>query len=110
MAQLLIGGQLVDGISSQALAHRYSGARLESMAIASPEQVAQAVGAAVEAFGACTLTPSDRYRILSKAADLVEQRRPGLMATLAAETGFPRSDCETEVTRTIMTLPIADCR
>ena len=87
MGQLLIAGRWVDGVSQQRLLHRYSGEFLDTMAVASQEHVTQAVTAAQSAFEADTLTPSDRYRILGRAATLVQERREHLMALVSAETG-----------------------
>ena len=107
MAQLLIAGRWVDGVSQQRMLHRYSGAFLDTMAVASEEQVTQAVTAAQAAFEADKLTPSDRYGILGRAATLVQERREHLMALVSAETGFPRVDAENEVNRTVQTLELS---
>jgi acyl-CoA reductase-like NAD-dependent aldehyde dehydrogenase len=107
MAQLLIGGRWVDGESSQPMLHRYSGEPLDTMQVAGVAQVAEAVAAAQAAFDANTLTPSDRHRILARAAELVHERREEFMALVSAETGFPRVDAETEVRRTVQTLQLS---
>ena len=106
MAQILIAGQWVAGSSEQQLLHRYTREPLDKMAVASVEQVTEAVTAAQAAFEASALLPSDRYRILSRAADLVQERREQLMALVSAETGFPRVDAENEVSRTVQTLQL----
>jgi acyl-CoA reductase-like NAD-dependent aldehyde dehydrogenase len=107
MAQLLIDGGWVDGGSAQEMVDRYSGAPIDTMQVASVSQVADAVQAARSAFHANTLTPSDRHRILGRAAVLVNERRESLMALLSAETGFPRADAENEVRRTVQTLELS---
>jgi len=59
--------------------------------VASPAHVEQAVTAAASAFETIWLSPSERYEVLLRAASLVEERRPALLATITAETGFPRA-------------------
>lgn len=102
--QLLIAGQWVDGASVQALSHRYSGKPLGHMQVADVRQVGEAVAGALSAFESSALSPSERHRILGRAADLVQQRQAELMALVCAETGFTAADAENEVTRTARTL------
>jgi acyl-CoA reductase-like NAD-dependent aldehyde dehydrogenase len=102
--QLLIAGQWIDGRIAESLCHRYDLTPIGRMQVADVAQVGEAVTAAVAAFEASTLSPSDRYRILSRAADLVQQRQATLMAMVSAETGFPAVDARNEVARTVQTL------
>ena len=50
---------------------------------------------------------SERYTILRRACDLIDQRRDELAATIIAEAGFPVSDARNEVSRAIQTFLIA---
>lgn len=107
MAQLLIAGHWVDGQSAQQMMHRYTGELLDTMQVATVDQVTQTVAGAQRAFEACVLGPSDRYRILSRTAELVSEQRDRLMALVSSETGFPKVDAENEVLRTIQTLQLS---
>ncbi len=49
------------------------------------------------------LDPYERFRILSKAAELIEKRREVLANTIVNEAGFPRQDGDNEVSRTVQT-------
>jgi len=92
VSKLLIGGRWVDGISTDRLCDKYKGATFGEMAVASLEQVDEAVAGASAAVAASTLGPYDRYRILSKAARLLEDRFEKLIALMRDEVGFTRAD------------------
>jgi succinate-semialdehyde dehydrogenase/glutarate-semialdehyde dehydrogenase len=107
MSKLLIGGEWVAGNGIDVICECFSRRPFGEMAIASPEHVERAVTAAAEAFETIRLTPSERYDVLLRAAGLVEERRSALLATITAETGFPKGDSESEVRRCIQTLRLA---
>jgi succinate-semialdehyde dehydrogenase/glutarate-semialdehyde dehydrogenase len=77
------------------------------MAVASSAQVDAAVEGAVVGLQSSKLTPYDRYKILSKAARLVEERLPDLVALMRDEAGFTRADGENEVRRCVQTLELS---
>lgn len=107
MSQLLIDGAWVDGESIDRLTDKHKGAVYGEMAVASAEQVDRAVAGALAAVQASTLTPYDRYRILSKAARLVEERIEPLITLMRDEAGFTRADGENEVRRCVQTLELS---
>jgi succinate-semialdehyde dehydrogenase/glutarate-semialdehyde dehydrogenase len=107
MSQLLIDGRWVDGISTDRLTDKYRGAVFGEMAVASPQQVELAVTGALAAVQSSQLKPYDRYRILSKAARIVEARIEALVALMRDETGFTRADGENEVRRCVQTLELS---
>jgi acyl-CoA reductase-like NAD-dependent aldehyde dehydrogenase len=82
---------------------KYSGEQIGEADRASQGQVNAAIAAARDSFENRKLDAYDRYRILSKTAELVEQRRKILSETIVAEAGFPIADAENEVTRTVQT-------
>jgi len=106
-AQLLIGGAWVDGHESYPVINKYSGAVIGHAARATHEQVDAAVAAAHASFERTKLNGYERYQILMRACDLIEQRRAELAATITAEAGFPIADAQNEVTRAIQTFLIA---
>ena len=87
---LLIGGEEVpaaDGRTTEDL-NPHTGHVLAEVAAASPADVTRAVDAAQAAFPAWSSTsPSERRRVLSRAADLLEERADDAAALMAGETG-----------------------
>jgi succinate-semialdehyde dehydrogenase/glutarate-semialdehyde dehydrogenase len=107
MSKLLIDGRWVDGESVQVLTDKYTGRSYGEMAVASDEQVTQAVTAAHAAVTASTLSPYERYEILSKAAVQVEARGARLRELLRHEAGFTLADADNEVKRCVQTLQLS---
>jgi len=107
MSRLLIAGRWETGRSTEVLRDRYHGRSFGEMAVATPEDVTRAVAAAAAAFETSALSPNDRYEILLRAAELVAERRPALLSLITSETGFPKSDSESEVRRCIQTLRLS---
>lgn len=106
-SKLLIGGRWVEGVSTERLLDKYHGKPFGEMAVASLEQVDEAVAGTHAAVAASTLGPYDRYRILSKAARLLETRAEELIALMRDEVGFTRADGDNEVKRCIQTLELS---
>src|SRR5690349_10240133 len=102
-ARLLIAGQWVDGVDTFAVVDKFSGEVVGQGQRASKEQVDAAVAAARKSFDDVKLDAQARYRILMKAAELIEARRELLAATIVAEAGFPWVDADNEVTRAVQT-------
>jgi succinate-semialdehyde dehydrogenase/glutarate-semialdehyde dehydrogenase len=102
-ARLLIDGQWCDGIDTFAVLDKFNGRVVGRGQRASREQVDAAVAAARRSFDAVTLDAQARYRILMKAAQLIEARRTLLADTIVAEAGFPYIDAENEVARAAQT-------
>lgn len=107
MSKLLIGGEWRAGQSVEPLYDRYRGQKFGEMAVATPEDVAEAVTEAANAFASISQSPNERYEILLRAAELIAERRPSLLALITAETGFPKGDSESEVRRCIQTLRLS---
>jgi succinate-semialdehyde dehydrogenase/glutarate-semialdehyde dehydrogenase len=106
-ARLLIGGDWVDGVESFPVSDKYSGVLIGHADRASRDQVDAAVAAADASFRSHQLDAYDRFTILRRAGDLIEQRRAELASTITAEAGFPIADAQNEVTRAIQTFLIS---
>lgn len=106
-ARLLIGGEWVDGVDTFAVADKFSGAVIGYADRASREQVNAAVAAADASFRSHRIDGYERFAILRRAGELIEQRRAEIAATITAEAGFPIDDANNEVTRAIQTLLIS---
>ena len=107
MSKLLIGGSWVDGESSQPLHDKYAGAVYGEMAVASAAQVEAAVSGAVAGQQASKLAPYELYKILGKAAVILESRIELLVELMRVEAGFTRADGENEVRRCVQTLELS---
>lgn len=106
-ARLLIGGAWVAGADVFPVSDKFSGAVIGHADRASREQVDAAVAAAHASFETVRLNAYDRYTILRRACDLIEERREDLASTITAEAGFPIADAQNEVTRAIQTFLIS---
>jgi succinate-semialdehyde dehydrogenase/glutarate-semialdehyde dehydrogenase len=106
-ARLLIGGRWVEGVDQMPVHDKFSGTLLGYADRASREQVDAAVAAAHHSFQTVKLDAQERYGILRRVCDLIEQRRGELASTITAEAGFPIADAQNEVTRAIQTFLIS---
>ena len=107
VGQLLIGGAWVDGVSTETLNDKYTGAPYGAMAVASAEQVASAVTGAVRGQQRSQLTPYQRFKILASAARMIESRLEPQVVLMRHEAGFTRADGENEVRRCVQTLELS---
>ncbi len=82
---------------------KYTGEVFARVGRSSPEDVERAVAAAAKA-AEQPLAPHQRYRVLSRVAELLAQRREELELTIVRETGFTRKDASVEVSRAVQTL------
>lgn len=90
---LILGGRHVPAADGRTTTDTdpYTGAEFARVAAASPVDVTLAVDAAADAFAGWSATgPTERRRILNRAADLLEQRAEEAVALMAAETGGVR--------------------
>lgn len=107
-AKLLIDGRWVDGEAGPvAVLDKFSGEQIGSLQGASREQVDAAVAAAQRSFLATVLDPYERYRLLSRTADLIAANAEELTATIIAESGVPWKDSSNEVNRTVETFRVS---
>jgi len=106
-AKLLIAGRWVEGVDAFAVHDKYNGTVIGLCQQASREQIDRAVTASLHSFRTSKLDPQQRYRILTKAAELIEARRALLSDTIVGELGLPYVDAENEVARTVQTFIVA---
>ena len=107
MSKLLIEGKWVDGVSVDRLTDKFKGAVYGEMAVASAPQIEDAVTGAVDGARSSMLMPYDRYKILSKAARIIEERLPHLIELMRNEAGFTKADGDNEVRRCVQTLELS---
>src|SRR5262249_44159723 len=82
------GGTWQDGASTEPLRDKYSGASVGALECAGPGQVDEALTALAAGFAASRWEPYDRFRALTKAADLLLAQRDEFVATIVADSGF----------------------
>jgi acyl-CoA reductase-like NAD-dependent aldehyde dehydrogenase len=107
-ARLFIGGSWSEG-TGRALdvVDKYTGAVIGTVESAGRDQVGAAVTAARRSFEETLLDPQERYRLLHKTADLLEEHRAELASLITAEAGLPITDASNEVGRAIQTFLVS---
>jgi succinate-semialdehyde dehydrogenase/glutarate-semialdehyde dehydrogenase len=107
LSRLLIDGRRVDGESMETLREKFAQQPFGQMAVASPAQIREAVGAAQAAFAAQTLEPARRHEVLANAAQVVGSWKAEFIDLIVNETGFTQADAEGEVRRCVQTLMLS---
>lgn len=102
---LLIDGQWSEGTGSEVLEVRapYTGELLARVRESSRADVDTAIASARKTFETTSLSPYDRFRILRRAADLIDERSEQLARSVVAEAGKPIRDARAEVARAVLT-------
>ena len=101
---LLIGGEPVAGDNTAPVFDKFSGSPIAEVATANRAHVAAAVDAAARAFKMRPLAPYERYTILHRTAEIVQERSAELVESIVAESGFTVTDAGMEVNRSVQTL------
>jgi acyl-CoA reductase-like NAD-dependent aldehyde dehydrogenase len=103
-ARNFIDGHWTDGKSQIILPDKFTGKPMTVVHHASAAQVGQAAAAVAAAQERIEWPASDRFAVLSRAADLVTARSDELAALMVDDTGFTVADAATEVKRARQTL------
>ena len=102
-ARLLIDGKWTEAAATYPVFDKFSGELIGYADLATKDQVDRAVASAKHAFRTNTLDAFQRYQILIKASQLIEERREEIAQTIIAEAGIPYIDATNEVTRAAQT-------
>jgi acyl-CoA reductase-like NAD-dependent aldehyde dehydrogenase len=106
--QIFVAGQWQDGQRRMEVRHPYDGCVVDTVPVASPEQVEAALAGAVEGAAVMRRMPGhERCRILRKAAELVQARQAELARTLSLEVGKTLREAAFEVGRAVQTLEVS---
>lgn len=106
--KIYLAGQWQDGSQRLEVHHPYDGSVVDTVPVASPEQVEAAIAAAVEGAAVMRRMPGyERYRILRKAADVVQARQNELARTISLEVGKTLREAAFEVSRAVQTLEVS---
>ncbi len=103
----LIDGRWLDGERSLPVTDKYTLEVCAQLHCASAAQAAEAVRAAQDSFRSHRLSPSERARVLERAAALLEQRGAELIEAMQREAGFPEADARGELRRCLQTFELA---
>jgi acyl-CoA reductase-like NAD-dependent aldehyde dehydrogenase len=109
----LVSGLLIDNVWSDGtgterltVTSPYSGERIATLLESSPADVDAAIASARKAFEARQLAPYDRYRILRRAAELIDERGEQFARSVVAEAGKPIRDARVEVSRAVLSFEL----
>ncbi len=101
---LFIKGEWTQSGETRAVINKYTGAEIARVAQATLVDVDSAVAAADGAFRSVAFPPYRRFDVLSRASQLVSERRVELVDTMVQETGFTVREAEADWARTVQTL------
>ncbi|KYC52257.1 MAG: Lactaldehyde dehydrogenase [Candidatus Methanofastidiosum methylothiophilum] len=108
MKKILIGGKWVDTNTYLDVINPYTGDLIEKVSKASPENLKEAVESAVKGSKIMrNLTRYRRYEILSKAAEIMLERKDELARTITLESGKPLAFSKGEVSRAYETIVLS---
>ncbi len=98
--KMYVNSQWVDSPAMAAVCAPYSGQPVDTVPIATDDQIEQALAAAVKAAVVMAhLTAYERNKILMRAADLIDQNAEDLAKTVSLEAGKPLSEARGEAGR-----------
>jgi lactaldehyde dehydrogenase len=103
----LIDGEWVDADDRDEIIHPYDDEQVGSVPVASEDQVRHAVAAADRAAEESDLSAYERYELLYRAAELLENDAEEVARLMTAEQGKPITEARTEVDRAIQTLRLS---
>jgi len=107
-SRLFVDGAWIDGASgTRPVVDKYTGDAIGVVDQASREQVDAAVASARRSFERCALDAQQRYTILMRTAQLLEEQRGELAPLITAEGGMPIADAANEVARAIQTFIVS---
>lgn len=101
---VLIGGDWLECPERLQVRDKFTGEVVGTVGRATRELTARAVSAAAHAFRTEQFPPYRRYEVMTRAAQLLGERRDEVIRTMVAESGFTPGDCATELGRCVQTL------
>ena len=106
--KFFLAGEWQNRSKTIAVANPYSGNVVDTVPVASSDDVETALATAVEgAKVMAALQGYDRYRILRRCGELMTERTEDLAATLSAEEGKTLAESRGEVSRSVQTIELA---
>ena len=103
--KMLVGGEWKDSVEKIEVVYPYTGDTVGRVSMGSEEDVNAAIERAREGFrDISSMTAYERYKVLMKAAELLEDRAEEFARTLVYEVGKTIKEARAEVARAIQTL------
>jgi acyl-CoA reductase-like NAD-dependent aldehyde dehydrogenase len=99
-----INGEWHDSKETLPVFDKYTGEEIAKIAIASREEVTEAINNAYETFQTVKLSPIQRYDILMQTVEIVKQRKEELALIMVQEAGKVLKEARGEIERGIQTL------
>jgi acyl-CoA reductase-like NAD-dependent aldehyde dehydrogenase len=94
------------GAEPMTITSPHSGEHLATVMESSSADIEAAIASASKTFESGRLAPYDRYRILRRSAELIDERRETLARSVVAEAGKPIRDARAEVARAVLTFEL----
>ena len=106
--KMYIGGQWVDKAKTVPVINPFDGSQIGTVPRGDGADVEAAITSAVRGAAVmANLTGYQRFAILRKAADLIEERREDLARTITMEEGKTIAEARTEVSRAVQTISLS---
>ena len=103
-----IGGEWVDAVEAMDVTSPFDGSVVDTVPRAGAEEVERALASAARGAASMAALPAlERYRILHRAANLMEDRSEELARTITLEEGKAIAEARVEVQRSIQTLTLS---
>ena len=105
---MYIAGQWIEGNRSIEVINPYSNTVIDTVPKASPQDVDRALAAAAEGASIMRKVPAyDRFVILKRAVEIIEERGEELARTITQEEGKTIREARLEVSRSVQTLELS---
>ena len=105
--KLLIDGEWIETSETHKIYNKYTGELFSEVSVANEEIVNKAVGAAVTAHKQGGFSPDNRYTVLMRVAELLNENIEEFAKMIAEEGGKPITDAKVEVRRSAATFQMA---
>jgi succinate-semialdehyde dehydrogenase/glutarate-semialdehyde dehydrogenase len=102
--KLFIDGQWRDGGEQLTLTDKFDGTEKALVQIATKEQVSEATLSLLSCQESTTFIPYDRYVVLSRLANLMQERSEEIAQTIVSDSGLTISDARNETNRATQTI------
>jgi acyl-CoA reductase-like NAD-dependent aldehyde dehydrogenase len=105
---MYVAGRWIDGPRSTPVINPYDGSTVDTVPLAGPDEVEAAIASAVRGAAAMRrLTGYERWRVLTAATGLIEQRAEEFARTITLEEGKIIKEARAEVARAVETLRLS---
>ncbi|PES95260.1 aldehyde dehydrogenase [Priestia megaterium] len=100
----VVNGQLVKGTKTVKVLNKFNNEVIATVSFVNKESVNNAIDVALEKFKSDKLSKYERYTILRKASDLIQERKEELAQDLSREVGKTIKESRVEIDRAVQTM------